>query len=148
MINCLYLIIWLLFVNDAGIFLTKLFNYFFIIYLISHILSIFINPGIPSFKYSQIIKNNIKEKKINKLSCSKCKKCKLFYKLKDKINHCNNCNVCYMEHDRHNFWIGHCVGKYNKLLFVCFILSFWTFILLSLAMIGVKIIKVFFIKQI
>ena len=147
MINCLYVIIWLLFLNDAGVFLTKLFNYFFIIYLISHILSIFINPGIPSFKYSQNIKYNLKEKKINKFSCSKCKKCKLFYKLKDNIGHCNNCNVCYMEYDRHSFWIGHCIGKYNKLLFVSFVLSFWTFILLSLAMIVVKIIKVFFIKQ-
>ena len=147
MISCLYLIIWLLFFNEAGILLKKLFNYFFISYLISHILSIFINPGIPSFKYSQILKYNLKEKKINKLSCSKCKKCKLYYKLKDNIGHCNNCDICYRGYERHSFWIGHCIGKYNKFFFICFVISLWTFIMLCLAMIVVKILKAFFIKQ-
>jgi len=147
MISCLYLIIWLLFFNEAGILLKKLFNYFFISYLISHILSIFINPGIPSFKYSQILKYNLKEKKISKLSCSKCKKCKLYYKLKDNIGHCNNCDICYRGYERHSFWIGHCIGKYNKFFFICFVITLWTFIMLCLAMIVVKILKAFFIKQ-
>ena len=143
----LYIIIYTFFFNESGKFLKKLFNYFFVAYLISHILAIFINPGIPSYKYNQIIKNNISQNKTNKFNFSKCKKCKLYYKLVDNIGHCNKCNICYFDYSRHSFWISHCIGKNNKLLFICFVLSFWTFIMLCLTMILVKILKMFFIKQ-
>ena len=143
----IYIVIWFFFFNDSGTSLQKLFNYFFVIYLVSHLLSIYINPGIPSHKYHQIVKNDLKEKKINKFSCSKCKKCNLCYKLKDVVGHCNECNICYFGYDRHCFWIGHCIGKYNKLFFICFALSLFTFLLLCLTMIVVKVLKVFFIKQ-
>lgn len=147
LICLLYIILWIFFYKDSGILLKKLFNYCFVIYFISHLLSIFINPGIPSFKYHQSVKYDLKEKKINKFSCSKCKKCNLYYKLKDNIGHCNQCNVCYFGYDRHCFWIGHCIGKYNKLFFIFFVLFLITFIMLCLTMIGVKILKVFLIKQ-
>ena len=143
----LYIVIWIFFFNDSGNLLKILFNYCFIFYLISHFLAIFINPGIPSFKYHQIIKHNLQENKINKFGCSKCKKCKLIYKLKDNIGHCNKCNICYYGYERHSFWTGHCVGLYNKFFFICFVLSFWTFNMLCLTMILVKILKTFFIKQ-
>ena len=143
----IYIIIWLYFFEGSGIMLKKLFNYLFVIYLISHLLSIYINPGIPSFKYHQIVKNDLKEKKIHKFSCSKCKKCNLRYKLEDDVGHCNKCNICYFGYDRHCFWIGHCIGKYNKLFFICFVLSLFTFLMICLTMIGVKILKVFFIIQ-
>ena len=143
----IYIIIWFFFFNDSGTSLQKLFNYFFVIYLVSHLLSIYINPGIPSYKYHQIIINDLKEKKIHKFNCSKCKKCNLCYKLTDVVGHCNECNICYFGYDRHCFWIGHCIGKYNKLFFICFALSLFNFLLLCLTMIVVKVLKVFFIKQ-
>ena len=144
LICLLYIFIWIFFYNESGNLLKKLFNYFFVSYLISHILSIFINPGIPSFKYNQIIKYNLKENRINKLNCSKCQKCNLCYKLKDNIGHCKKCNICYYGYERHSFWIGHCICRYNKFFFICFVLSFWTFIMLCLSMIFVKILKQFF----
>lgn len=143
----LYIILWILFYKDSGSLLKKLFNYFFVIYFISHLLSIFINPGIPSFKYHQSVKYDLKEKNINRFSCSKCKRCNLYYRLKENIGHCSQCNICYFGYDRHCFWIGHCIGKYNKFFFMCFVLSLLTFILLCLTMIGVKILKIVLIKQ-
>lgn len=148
LIMCLiYLIIWFSFFSLAGNLLKKLFNYFFALYIFSHLSCIFLNPGIPSFKYHQILKYNLKENKIDKFSCSKCKKCNLIYKLKDNVGHCKKCNLCYFGYDRHSFWSGHCIAQNNKLFYIGFILSFTTFIMLCLTMIIVKILKVFFIKE-
>ena len=72
-----YLIIRIFLFHESQNSLTKLFNYFFVAYLISHILAIFINPGIPSFNYHQISMHNLKENESNKFNYSKCKKCNL-----------------------------------------------------------------------
>ena len=40
-----------IFFDASGPILQKIFNYSFLIYILSHALSIFLNPGIPSFKY-------------------------------------------------------------------------------------------------
>ena len=143
----LYIVIWMFFFHDSGYLLKKLFNYFFVFYLVFHILAISVNPGIPSFNYHQIIKHDLEENKANKFNYTKCKKCKLFYKLKDNIGHCKLCNICYFGYERHSFWIGHCIGLYNKFFFICFVLSFWTFIMLCLTMVFVKILKIFFINK-
>ena len=143
-----YLIIWIFFFNESQNSLKKLFNYFFVAYLISHILAIFINPGIPSFNYHQISLHNLKQNPSNKFNYSKCKKCNLSYRLKDNIGHCKECNICYFGNDRHCFWIGHCIGKYNKLFFICFVLSLFSFIMISLTMIIIKILKEYYIKSI
>ena len=142
-----YLVIYILFFEISGNLLKKLFNYFFLLYIVSHLFCIFLNPGIPSFKYHQIIKYKLKENKINKFSCSKCKKCNLIYKLKDNIGHCKQCNLCYFVYNRHSLWSGHCIAKNNKLFYICLIFSFSTFIMLCLTMIIVKVLKFFFIKE-
>ena len=142
----IYIFIVIFFFEEGSMFLKTLLNYFFIIYIIFFLLSIFVNPGTPSFKYHQTAKQSIQENKEKKFSYSKCKKCKLIYKLKDNIGHCKECNICYFNYDRHCFWIGHCIGKYNKLFFVCFVLSLFTFLMLCLTLIIIKILKVFFIK--
>jgi len=142
----IYLIIWIFFFNESQNSLKKLFNYFFVAYLISHIIAIFINPGIPSFKYHQISIHNLKENESNKFNYSKCKKCNLCYRLKDNIGHCKECNICYFGYERHSFLIGHCIGKYNKIFFVCFVVSLFSFIMISLTMAIIKILKEYYIK--
>ena len=144
----LYLIIRIFFFNESQNSLKKLFNYFFGAYLISHILAISINPGIPSFNYHQNSLHNLKGNQSNKFNYSKCKKCNLCYRVKDKIVHCKECNICYFEYDRHSFWIGHCVGKYNKCFFICFAISLFSFIMISLTIIIIKILKEYYIKKI
>ena len=139
-----YIFIWNYFLNYSGDLLKKMFNYFFIAYLISHLLSIFLNPGIPSFKYHKIIKQNLINNKINELDVTKCNICYLIYKLKDKISHCNKCNVCYYEYEHHCNWIGHCIGKYNRYFFGIFVFSLLIYILICFSMIFIKIYKVFF----
>ncbi len=55
-LECLiYIFIWNYFFHSSGYLLKKLFNYCFLIYLISHILSIILNPGIPSVNYNKKI---------------------------------------------------------------------------------------------
>ena len=139
----IYLFIWNYFLNTASNVLTKMFNYFFLIYLISHAFSIFLNPGIPSFEYNKNIKIKLRENKINELDVSQCKICNLTYKLTDKINHCYKCNICYYEQDHHCIWTGHCIGKYNRYFFGIFVFTFFVFILICFVMIFIKIIKLF-----
>jgi len=142
----IYLITWIFFFIESQYLLKKLFNYFFVAYLISHLLAIFINPGIPSYNYHQNSLYNLKGNKSNKFSYSKCKKCHLYYRLKDKIGHCKECNICYFEYDRHCFWIGHCIGKYNKCFFICFVISLFSFIMICLTIIIIQILKEYYIK--
>ena len=116
----------------------------FIIYFISHILLIIINPGIPTFKYHQITKFYSNEKNSNKFSYSKCKKCNLVYKLKDNVTHCQKCNICYFKLDKHFFWSGHCIAKNNKLYYITFVISFFIFAISCLNMIFIQILKLYF----
>ena len=46
---CIYIYIFYFFFDASGPILQKIFNYSFVIYILSHALSIFLNPGIPSF---------------------------------------------------------------------------------------------------
>ena len=116
----------------------------FIIYFISHVLLIVINPGIPTFKYHQITKYQYNEKNSNKFSYSKCKKCNLIYKLKDNVTHCTKCNLCYFQLDKHFFWSGHCIAKNNKLYYLTFVISFFIFAISCLTMIFIQILKLYF----
>ena len=141
----IYIFIYYYFFAYVKTFIQKMFNYFFIGYLVSHLCAIFINPGIPSIVYHKSIKYKLKKNKINELDISKCKICQLLFKLKDKINHCYKCNICYYEQDHHCVWIGHCIGKYNKYFFGLFLFTFIFFNLTCFAMIFIKIIKLLII---
>ena len=144
LVVCLvYIYIFYFFFEDSGPFLQKMFNYCFLCYIISHLFCIFLNPGIPSFKYNSEIIEKLKSKEINELDCTKCKICNLTYKLTDRIEHCDKCEICYYGYDHHCIWIGHCIGKYNGIFFVFFILGIFIFFLICLAIIFVKILKLF-----
>lgn len=145
LITCfIYIIFHQLFYADSVNLLKLSFQASFIIYFISHILLITINPGIPTFKYHQFTKYNMKDKKADKFSFSKCKKCNLIYKLKDNISHCQKCNICYFKCEKHFFWSGHCVAKNNKLFFITFVISIFIFGVTCLTMIFIEILKLYF----
>ena len=142
--ECLiYIFIWHYFFHYSGYLLKKIFNYCFLIYLISHILSIILNPGIPSIEYNKKIKNDLRENKINDLDTSICKICNLSFRLRDKVEHCNKCNICYYECDHHCIWIGHCIGKYNRYIFGVFAFTSINFIIVCLVMVFLRILQLF-----
>ena len=138
-----YLYIFYFFFEDCGFALQKSFNYCFLIYILSHSIAIFLNPGIPSFEYNKQIKKDLVSKNINELDCTRCKICNLNYKLIDKIGHCEKCEICYFGYDHHCIWTGHCVTKTNGLFFIIFLMSIFIFILICFTMIFIKIIKIF-----
>ena len=148
-ISLLYILFHKYFYKDSVTLLKNLFNLSFWIYFLSYILLIFINPGIPTFKYHQLSKyilSENKNNKYNKFSYSKCKRCNLIYKLKDKVTHCKKCNICYFGNEKHFFLSGHCIAKNNKIFYVTFALSFFIFGLVCFTMIFTKILKLYFIK--
>ena len=148
LITCLaYIIFHQLFYAGSVSLLKMQFQISFIIYFISHILLIIINPGIPTFRYHQITKINSKEKKNSKFDYSKCKKCNLIYKLRDNVSHCHKCNICYFKCERHFFWSGHCIAKNNKIFYILFVISFFIFGLTCLTMIFIEILKLYFKKK-
>ena len=142
-ICCIYFYIFYFFFPVSGLILQKLFNYSFLFYIISHTLSIFLNPGIPSFEYNNKIKEGLKKKKLNELDCTECKRCNLYYKLKDRIGHCDKCDMCYFDIDHHCIWTGHCIARYNNIAFILFIVSIFIFIFTCFAMVLVKLLKIF-----
>lgn len=142
----IYIYIFNYFYSSSSLILKKMFNYVFLLYIITHTLAIFINPGIPSFKYHKEVRNNLRENKINELDCSRCKICNLTYKLKDRISHCYECSMCYHDYDHHCLWTGHCIGRYNKIYFVLFVFSSIFFISICLIMVLIKVLKFFIIQ--
>ena len=140
----IYIIFHQLFYINSVNLLKISFQISFIIYFISHLLLIIINPGIPTFKYHQIAKYQYNQKNTNKFSYSKCKKCNLIYKLKDNVTHCSKCNICYFQLDKHFFWSGHCIAKNNKLYYITFVISFFIFAISCLTMIFIQILKLYF----
>ena len=140
------------FSEKSGNTLNFLHHLTFIIYLLSHIFAIIINPGIPSYEYSNLNKEMISKSQVNEsiniLDYHICKNCNCFFKVKDKVKHCSKCNICYMKFDHHSKWIGHCVAKNNKFFFNCFATSIWVFGLVCGGMLFVNIlIKVFKINN-
>lgn len=84
--------------------------------LFSQISTFIINPGI-------IYSDNKDEDKIY------CSECKFNYpKSNKKMAHCFTCGVCICNMDHHCGVIGKCVGKYNIILFLLFVLSSFGFI--------------------
>ena len=139
----IYLIVWFFCFEYGPTILQKFFNYSFLFYLISHILSIFINPGIPTIEYNKMIIKNLREFTMKELDCSKCNICNLSYNLKEKITHCELCNICYYEHAHHCSFIGHCIAKYNKYFFYCFMFTLIIFCFCCLSMFFVRVFKCF-----
>ena len=75
-----------------------------------YLLTAIINPG--------VVSTNERERWNQQLV--ECKKCRIFRRYSSK--HCNHCGVCIRGHDHHCPFIGKCVGMYNMLPFMGFVL--------------------------
>ena len=92
----------------------------YLIFIISYLITIMINPGIPERKYfSQYMLN----KNIQNDNCSKCSKCNIIVPKDIKITHCIDCDICVKEQDHHCPWTGKCIAKYNLISFYFFVNS-------------------------
>ena len=69
-------------------------------------LNFIINPGI-------IYSNNKCKEKIY------CPNCKILYpKISEEITHCDICKICVQGYHHHCGFIGKCVGRFNKVIFM------------------------------
>ena len=90
----------------------------YILFMISHLYTSLINPGLPNEEY--VLENfNIAETKVK--SYVICKKCKVIMDLNRGTEHCVDCDICIMENDHHCQWTSKCVGKNNLLIFNIFL---------------------------
>ena len=145
-ITLTYYIFILYFSKNSGHTLNLIHHLTYYSYLICHILATLINPGIPSYEYSNenrfiYLKNE--EKSITNHDLRLCKNCNCVSKVKDKVFHCIYCNICYMGYDHHCKWIGHCAAKYNKFFYYCFGVSIWVFALGCFGMLFVTYMRMF-----
>ena len=102
----------------------------FIIHLITLIIPVLINPGIPKREYYK--KRVEKEYKGDIRKLNYCDKCNITIPKSFKVAHCNFCNICVKNYDHHCPWIGKCVGKYTKIPFYFFIFAILFYIISSL----------------
>ena len=86
--------------------------------LLSCILTFIVNPG--------IIYSDKDSNENEKIYCDSCKF--LFPKSNEDMEHCYRCNICICNYDHHCDVIGKCVGKYNKILFIMFVLNSFAFV--------------------
>ena len=140
----------LFFSKNSGEVLNIIHHITYYSYLICHILATFINPGIPSYEYSN--KNKViffqnEENSIINYDLKLCRTCNCVTKVKDKVFHCIYCNICYLNFEHHCKWIGHCVAKNNKYFYYCFGTSIWVFALGCFGMLFVNCMKVFLEKK-
>ena len=98
----------------------------YLIYIISFLFTILINPGIPERKYYI---DYIKNKNINDNDWAKCLKCAIIVPKEHKISHCAYCDICVREQDHHCPWTGKCIAKFNLKSFYVFIYSLFIYII-------------------
>ena len=115
------------FSRNSDLIMLKLIKFFYYSFLVSIVMTFFLNPGIPGRKY---FRKNSKIEEGNTYTF--CNKCNLIVPDELNIVHCDHCNICILNYDHHCDWIGKCVGKGNILCFVCFLFSLFLFILSSL----------------
>ena len=102
-------------------------NYNILIYIIWNIFlfsTIFYFNRITNLSNLKLKKNN-KRGNLLKLIEDKnidinnyCPKCNIFININYLIKHCYICNSCIEEFDHHCIWIGKCIGKDNKRIFL------------------------------
>jgi hypothetical protein len=90
----------------------------YISFIIIHLITSFINPGIPPDKY--FLENfNMNESTIQNYVI--CKKCRIVMDLDKGTEHCIDCDICVMGNDHHCQWTSKCIGKNNLLAFRIFL---------------------------
>ena len=147
--------------NKEAKLLIFLFKFSYINYIFSHLISFFLNPGIPSKKYidniiNEYSKNNDNNNEIiniyNNINLNvklkKCKNCNIITQIKDNINHCKICGICYYNKLAHNKWISHCVANNNKIIYYFFLCSLSCFYLFGFSIIFINIIIFIYNKYI
>ena len=102
-------------------------------FVIFHLTTSLINPGLPTKEY--FLENfNMNDNKIKNYVI--CKKCKVIMDLDKGTEHCIDCDICVMENDHHCQWAGKCIGKNNLLIFKIFVrLTFTNILYLVFALI-------------
>ena len=89
----------------------------YISFVLTHLVTSFINPGIPPKKYFlenfDMNQNDIQNYVI-------CKKCKIIMDLDKGTEHCIDCDICIIGNDHHCQWTSKCIGKRNLLIFKIF----------------------------
>ena len=126
----IYLII-VLFLFNPNFFIIKVFeNILFFFFLISYLITVLINPGIPNRSYYA---NHFYQKNNDKPPSGliQCSKCNIITPKTFQLNHCDVCNVCVMKQDHHCPWTGKCIGKYNIVFFYCFLGGLLGYIFMS-----------------
>ena len=99
-----------------------------IIFLIQstiYLITILINPGIPS---KDLWLENYKH--LDEIGTYRiCNICKIIMKNEDKTDHCDECNICIIGADHHCPWTSKCVGANNKNMFYIFVFSTFTLLI-------------------
>ena len=113
--------------------------FLFYFQFIFHLITIFINEGIPEKKWflnEELIKNLCKNENLNQnFNFEKfqiCKICNLLINKNNNVFHCEFCNICCEQFDHHCEWIGKCIGKNNKFFFKIFLYLTFIYIFYSI----------------
>ena len=128
---------------DIGIYGKILFYtycFFLILLLIIYISLLCINPGVKPRKNLSYLNGLLENNKDLTNYCYKC------YIRKDyTIQHCIICDKCYSGFDHHCYWINKCIAKKNYKLFILFLFEVFIYLLISLSINVLSLIK--FIKN-
>ena len=105
------------------------------LFVIFHLITSFINPGLPTKNY--FLENfNMANSKIQNYVV--CKKCKVIMDLDIGTEHCTDCDICIMGNDHHCQWTSKCIGINNIIFFKLFtFLLFFNIIYLIFTLIGI-----------
>ena len=123
-----FIIYSIFFLRKNYLILTIIFIVSFVLFILSYIYTVIINPGIPEKQYSI---EYFKNKKIDdKNYWQKCSKCYILIPKKFKVVHCNKCQVCVIKQDHHCPWTGKCIGKYNLKSFHIFVNSILVYLIM------------------
>ena len=97
----------------------------FFIQAITYLITILINPGIPS---KELWLENYKH--LDEIGTYRiCNVCKIIMRNEDKTDHCDECNICIIGADHHCPWTSKCVGANNKNMFYIFVFSTFTLLI-------------------
>ena len=97
----------------------------FFIQAITYLITILINPGIPS---KELWLENYKH--LDEIGTYRiCNVCKIIMRNEDKTDHCDECNICTIGADHHCPWTSKCVGANNKNMFYIFVFSTFTLLI-------------------
>ena len=95
----------------------------FVIFRVSYVCTVLINPGIPD----EVNENEI----MPDIMHTYCNKCLKWYNKCKGTFHCNLCDICIEEYDHHCPYIGKCVGKGNIAYFKVFCMFFIMFVIVE-----------------